>query len=181
MTCEEMRNFLLEASVDEVAAAMETRGTREYAHLRECAGCSALAERLADGFGQLAAEYRSLSSGFDADAAALSLVATAHGTTGRSDIASSSVTSSNLARRHPNGAGRRRTRYEFAATLLALSVAAVLLLLLSRPAAEQGANIATDEDFSSPVAVEVGENQNAIIFETRDPKITVVWLYSSGN
>ncbi len=79
----------------------------------------------------------------------------------------------------PHTRSRRRTAV---AGLLSLATAAAIVLAVSRrdraaptlPAARPG----TPADSTpSPIAVEVPEGRNAAVFATRNPLISVVWIY----
>jgi hypothetical protein len=81
----------------------------------------------------------------------------------------------------PRATGHRRRIGAFAAGLVTLAAAAVLITVIGRerlrPAAPSGPPMTASDSTSSTVAVEVPEGQNAIVLATKNPLISVVWFY----
>jgi len=187
---------LLEAEPDELAGR---GGGRVAEHVRSCARCRAVAERLLDAQAALAAELTAPPQvGVDeAIEKALRVAADQPPSPGKAGVGGGGPA---LPPFHPggrptaapppgwgnsgrtSGGGVRRGRRALRA-LVPLAAAAALALLLVRhdvpPPASPGA---AREPRLAPVpaalpAVIAPEGRNAALFRTSDPRITVVWIY----
>lgn len=171
MNCVDAREALLEA---ELPMAEGGNSSPLAKHLHECANCGALAVALQNQHQATQSYYQGLRPRMSSDALATAVL---DGPTvlpmRRSTAAGSVLHVSQL--RSP---GKRRGMV--AAAFLGASIAAgMTLFVLHRDAT--GRRDAYDRESSArrvPIEVEVPSNQNAIVFETRNPNITVVWIYS---
>jgi hypothetical protein len=155
MRCEDARRELLEADIDEM---QEGTMSPLSLHLDACARCRALAAEIRAFDDVMRADYAALVPGRTTDEAA------------------------RLAYVAPKVPGRRRVaaqrrRGVLIASALGIPLAAALLIFAVN--ADQPLERETTAPPASlePVAVEVPPDQNAIVFATRNPSITVVWLY----
>jgi hypothetical protein len=147
--CRSARDLLLEAD----PAALRDEGDGELAtHLRTCAACRAAAEAILAGQAEL-------------DAALRALAAPPAGT--------------RVIPLRPRTSPARR----IAAIAVPLAAAAAAVLLVARPQApaperpgEQAERIARALFPRQPV-VQPGPGQHAAVMTTRDPGVTVVWIY----
>jgi hypothetical protein len=152
MNCQEALELMLETETSQLR--LQPGGGLET-HLAECALCAAKAERLAACGAELRAAYAQLSPYTPPD-----------------DVAAAVLSAS------ASSKPRRRSRTRAVVSLAALTslAAAALLLLLQHdrrvddpPAVEAAA---------TPFEVDVPPDKNAMVFHTRNPNITVVWIYS---
>jgi len=77
--------------------------------------------------------------------------------------------------------GHRRRIGAIAAGLVTLAAAAVLITVVGReqakPAARPNSRRTIHDTAAATVAVEVPEGRNAIVLATKNPLISVVWIY----
>jgi hypothetical protein len=154
MTCAEARDRILEADPAELRA--DGAGPLG-AHLRGCAPCRAAAERVLAAQAELAAGLAALSAAGSVEWTPVRRIGTA-----------------------PSAARRWTGR-----ALLPLAAAAALALVLrpsasAPPASARAAAAAIQRDMLHPdPLVEPGPGRGAVVMSTRDPGVTVVWLYPS--
>ena len=151
MNCELALERMLDADPEE----LEGRGDSELvAHIQRCGRCQAVAAELLAGHEMLAAQIHSVDvdRGVEAVLPAVRRVATLR--------------------------VRRRRLIRFA---LPAAAAAVLALLVTRdpvpsiPLVDSPAQLAGQSPMRP--AVRLAPNTNALVLETNNPKITVVWFY----
>lgn len=197
MSCREMIERLLETEPDELAGRGEG-GVAE--HVRSCARCRAVAERLLDAQAALAAELTAPPRvGVDEAIERALLGAAGHppapgkaGVGGGGPSAPPFRPGVRPATAPPPGwgssggtagGGVRRGRRALRSLVPLAAAAAVALLLVRhdvpRPAFEDAAgsrSVAPAPPAALP-AVIAPEGRNAALFRTSDPRITVVWIY----
>jgi len=195
MTCRETIEWLLEAEPDELAG----RGEGEAAeHVRSCARCRAVAERLLDAQALLAAELTAPPR-VGVEEAIEKVVLGSAQPLGKAGVGGGGPA---LPLRHPGdrsavtpppgrgnvggtaGGGVRGGRRALRALVPLAAAAAVVALLLVRhdvppPAFEDVAgprSVAPAPPVALPVVI-APAGRNAALFHTSDPRITVVWIY----
>ena len=159
MTCTEALDLLLEADPETLAGRGESPLT---AHLRSCAHCQATATRL------LAAHQH--------DSMAYLGVAArrAPGAVAELVMATPNVEAQMRPRRS------RGWRVGFALVPLAAAAALLLVVTARRDARREAFQASMDAAFAASTAVtnvKVPPGRNAVVFKTRDPNISVVWIY----
>ena len=156
MNCDDARGWLLDAE-PEALARMDASPVAE--HLQSCAACRDAASRILAGHRELCAAYGALSP--RAGAAAV-----VRGVRERQTVAVTAL-------------GRHRLAV---AGLVSLAAAATVLIAVARrdrvPPVRQAIPPGVVADsVASAIAVDVPEGRNAIVFATRNPLISVVWIY----
>lgn len=151
MNCDLALERMLEANPEELAG----RGDSELAvHVAECARCGAVAAELLAGQEALAVGLRSLEGERDVEA---------------------------VLGKVRRAARRRRRRRLVSRVAVPLAAAAALTLLVVGDRGrrvEPKASLPVVARASRPEqAVRLAPNTNAVVFETSNPKITVVWFY----
>ena len=159
MNCEAVREWLREAD-PEALAQVEASPVAE--HLQSCPSCRAMVSRLLTMQQEVQAAYLAAAPGRSA-----------------ADVAGQVLASGpNIL---PIRSGRRNIIA--AAGMLGLAAAAVLVVAVVgrgrvAPAAPVVAPaVVADSAPAATIAVEVPEGRNAIVFATRNPLISVVWIY----
>ncbi len=154
MNCTEARDRLLEADLAELNGEVGTDLSR---HLRDCAGCRALAERLA-------AQERSLAAALDAVRPRMGVEEA-------------------LARAEAESASRGRVltfplRKAWGLLPLAAAAAVAGVLVTSNGGQLPGEpiDVAALREASVPT-VEEATGRNVAVFETENPDIVVVWIF----
>lgn len=154
MTCDQILALLLDAEPDDLLR----KTTSPLAlHLAQCASCRAAATRLHHGFAEAQGAYLQIEPASGEE---------------------SMVAAPPLAKPH-------QARLPGSARpwlLVAVGIAALLaVVLLPRLASLGPAEVATVEPVTrapiAPPTVQVPPEQNAIVLPTRDPLISVVWIY----
>ncbi len=171
MNCDEAREALLEA---ELPLENDDGNSALAMHLRGCANCGALAAALENQLVAVRADYEELQPRMSTDAIASTVIERATVRLLR-PLSSRGVE----LRGSMVQAGRKRRGIVATALLGAAIAAAITILVLHNNTIDR--RDAGDPQPSAqrvPIEVEVAENQNAIVFETKNPNITVVWLYS---
>lgn len=184
MKCEDVRQHMLEGDF----AALDRTSAAVAKHLMVCNVCLATESMLRAQHDVLAAEYLDIIPQTRAADAARLVLAGASGP-GVASEASGAASAAGYARARPvallprpalprsSRLFSRRTQRVTWATFASLAAAAVFMLMAwhSREAA-----VADDAGSAprAPFSVTVPANQSAIVFETNNPNITVVWLYS---
>lgn len=157
MNCEQAREWLLEADPD---ALEHVEVSPVAGHLASCASCRAVVARL-------------LTAQHDVQAAYLAIAPR----TSAAEVAGQALADGRDVL--PIRSGRRNI--VAAAGMLGLAAAAVLIVAVvgrDRVApASQVVAPAVVADSAASIAVEVPEGRNAIVFSTRNPLISVVWIY----
>jgi hypothetical protein len=154
MICRDVREAMLEADPAELTQA---RNNPLAQHLRDCSRCREAARAILDAEQALAAELQRLVPEPDLD-----LVIREGSTTGVEGT---------------DRLGRGRPLASRKTTLLPLALAAGLAaLLLLREPSLPGAPF-TPPDRSAAFEVEPSPDQNVMVLATKDPNITVVWLF----
>ncbi len=158
--CEEAREWLLVAGPESLADAASSPVA---GHLEMCASCRELAKRLRSSQDELEAAYLATSPRRGAVDVAQRAMDTVH-----SGVPIMSI-------------NRRRRRLIAVAGMVGLAAAAALLVTIVGPSGVAPVSPATPPavapDSAASIAVEVPEGRNAIVFTTRNPKVSVVWIY----
>ncbi len=173
MTCEGVREQLLEASATALAGRGESAVAR---HVRSCAACHAVAKRILDETGQLGASFDRIQPGMsEEEAVRLALE-------GRRARAGEPT-----AVRRAGSRGSRHRWRQWAAVPLAAAAAIAALVLTAGPRGQRPeggdpralavprattAAVSPDE-----LSVDIPEEGRVAVFETTNPTITVVWFY----
>jgi hypothetical protein len=166
MNCDQVRNALMAA---DVPFTTEEFDDAVADHLRGCSSCRALSSALEHQIGELLSVYQGLNPRTSAEQVAdvaLRKAPLLQVSTGRSPVGKTF---------QAGRAGRRSRRGALAAGLLGVAAAAAAIVFA---ATRHTGSAAPDVAQRVPIEVQVPENQNAIVFETRNPNITVVWIYS---
>ena len=160
MTCGEVREWLLVASPELLA---DVASPPVAGHLETCASCREVAKRLLSSQDELEAAYRSTHPGRSA-----------------ADVAQRAMDTM------PTGVpvvslNRGRHRLIALAGMVGLAAAAAVLITIAGPSGvppvSPAAQPAVTPDSPASITVEVPEGRNAIVFMTRNPKVSVVWIY----
>jgi hypothetical protein len=158
MTCARVLDLLLEADPADVGAGGPSAAAE---HIRTCDNCQHVVARLRERHDALRAEFeaahprRSPAELADAVFAHVDAGAVEH-------------------RRRPSRGRTVATRV----TLVALATAAALTLAVWGRQPQPPLNQASaPNDLPALVAVEVPPGRSAVVFETRNPLISVVWIY----
>ena len=162
MNCNDARDALLEAELPVQLNDLSPLAE----HLRDCRACASVARNLEAQ--QLTARnvYQALRPTTDAGTAANAILRQ-HSSTA---TAPRVLVSSN--RRH------RFAKTFVVATCAAAAAALLITAIVNRRVTDRAMDVAADTAPPHPVQVQVPANQNAIVFGTRNPNITVVWIYS---
>jgi anti-sigma factor RsiW len=152
VNCDVALERMLEADPDELAG----RGDSELAlHVAGCARCGAVAAELLAGQETLAAGLRSLEGGRDVE-----------------------VVLDGVRRAAARRRRRRRLLSRVAAPLAAAAALALLVVGDRGSQVRPQASLPPRAAVSRPEqTVRLAPNTNAVVFETDNPKITVVWFY----
>lgn len=159
MTCTEALDLLLEA---DPAVLAETSESPVALHLRSCEPCRLLAARLVSGHERDRAGYLGVVSQQSADTIAARVIMAAAPT--------------------PIVPIRRRSLRRVALGIVPVAAAAAFVLLVNarRNARHAEFQESIDAAFAASTAVtnvKVPPGRNAVVFKTRDPGISVVWIY----
>jgi anti-sigma-K factor RskA len=164
VTCHDARELLAH---EDLGVALEP-GTPLAEHLAGCADCRRLAEALRADLAELGVAYRAIDSSTPARTfAERAMAAASDTTTGPPPAGVSTI---------------RRGRWTWMLIPVGIAAAAVLAVVgngvLNRGAPTTAPLAAAVAPPVEPgVTVEVPNGHNAIVFETKNPKISVVWIY----
>lgn len=160
MNCQECREAMLEADPELLTGIGEKAVP---GHLRSCAECRAIAAVFGGELRQVQSAFAAIQS---ANAA--------------SDVAARAMADETKVLDLALGMRRRSARL-FALKMASIAAAAAVVIVLAdrqeKGARLVGANAVAPDTASTAIAVEVPEGKNAIVFETKNPLISVVWIY----
>ena len=160
MNCVECREAMLEAD-PELLTGSGDGGVQQ--HLQSCVECRAVAAGLGS-------ELRKVQSAFSAiqpSVGATDIVARAMD--GESKVLDITLST------------RRRGARGFALKMASIAAAAAIVIVLAdrreKASLRSEADAVLPDSASTAIAVEVPEGRNAIVFDTKNPLISVVWIY----
>jgi anti-sigma factor RsiW len=160
MNCHEAREWLIDADPDVLTHA---EASPVAGHLQSCASCRAVVARLLTAQHGMHGAYLAVAPRKSAAEVAQQVLA------GESKVLPITATR------------RGRRNVVAAASVLSLATAAaVLIAVVGRqraPAAPAFQPAVVADTAVSSITVEVPEGRNAIVFTTRNPLISVIWIY----
>ena len=156
MNCDRATALLLEADLAELEGLGQTDLT---AHLERCGGCRERARRIVAGERALGA--------------ALEGIGLARGAR---DAGLGESTSDQRTAPVPSRRGWRAVRRAWIPLALAAGIGALILIPGSEPAPVVTRSVALDDD-AGRLRVDVPAGRNAVLYETENPNVIVVWFY----
>jgi hypothetical protein len=174
MRCEDVRLLLLEVDEDALRG-----GESEFSeHLRSCSGCAAIAGELRNGLAMLRQEFLSA-------APARSVNETMDAVLSRASVAESTGLPVTGTAAGARGGADVRILWRRSSPLLWAAAAGVALLIgVSAASLLVQSGRDNSGDLSAPIAepppftFSIPQDQSAVVFQTRNPDITVVWFIS---
>ena len=156
MNCEQVRNQLLEGDADLWEEELHI-ASPFHQHISGCAECRALLETLSKEVSAVSLAYVEIRPRLNSGSAADAVLA-----------------QENAAQ--AGSASGHRARWSLLVGLTSAAAAASIFAFAGRKA-----ELPPSSETPAPMTVAVPGNQSAIVFETKDPNITVVWLISGDN